>query len=280
MITEKDTVPASAGPLRPLFRWPGGKRWLVPRLLKLVPEAYGRYFEPFVGGGAMFFALRPAKARLGDKNSDLINAYRSIRDDSGKVAQLLRSMLRTEKHYYQVRAQQPTDDFERAARTIYLTTLAFNGIHRVNREGAFNVPYGRRDYPELGSEALLRSYGQALKDTELESGDFEHTLRDAVAGDLVYLDPPYTVAHSNNGFLKYNARIFVPADQQRLADTARELVWRGCHVIVTNASHQSIDDLYPGFERVEVRRQSVMAASRNHRKEVTEYLFTSASKEG
>jgi len=265
---------STAAPLRPLFRWTGGKRWLVPRLLALVPETYGRYYEPFLGGGALYFALRPRQARLGDKNLELINAYECIRDDPEQVGRLLRGMSRDETNYYRVRGQRPRARFRRAARTVYLTTLAFNGIYRVNKRGLFNVPFGGRDYPDLGSAEVLKGYAEALQGAELEATDFTATLRDAAAGDLVYLDPPYTVAHSNNGFLKYNAKIFLLEDQEKLAETASELAKRGCHVIVSNAFHASIGNLYRGFRAVEVRRRSVMAASADHRKEVTEYLFT------
>lgn len=267
-------VSPSAVPLSPLFRWPGGKRWLVPRLLELIPKRHGRYYEPFLGGGALFFALRPSNARLGDKNAELMNAYSSLRDDPAQVGRLLRGMRMTKTHYYEVRDNLPIDRFERAARTIYLTTLAFNGIYRVNRSGQFNVPYGGREYPALGSDKVMKAYSEALQGAELEASDFKVTLRDADLGDVVYLDPPYTVAHSNNGFVKYNARIFLPGDQKELAALAAELAQRGCHVFVSNAHHDYILGLYRGFRPIEVNRTSFMAASAVHRKKVREYVFT------
>lgn len=264
----------------PPFPWPGGKRWLVDRLLSLIPDAYGRYFEPFVGGGALFFALQPRSASLGDKNPDLINLYQCIRDDPAQVGQMVRRLPQSPDAYYEVRAARPRNRYRRAARTLYLTTLAFNGIYRVNKRGVFNVPFGGRLYPALGSEDELTKYAAVLANAEISVGDFSQTLRTARCGDVVYLDPPYTVAHSNNGFVKYNAKIFMPKDQVRLARTARELSDRGCHVIVSNASHPSVLDLYPDFSVIEVRRQSVMAASTAHRQEVVESLITNVTQEG
>lgn len=260
--------------LRPPFRWPGGKRWLVETLKSVLPVTYGRYYEPFVGAGALFFALQPKAASLGDNNEDVINLYQCLKENHGRVGELVRKIPQTPAAYYETRAKRPTERYRRAARTLYLTTLAFNGIHRVNRLGEFNVPFGGRLYPELGSDVVLRRYATALANTDLHAGDFADTLKTARAGDLVYLDPPYTVAHSNNGFIKYNAKIFMPDDQERLALTAKDLADRGCHVVVSNAAHPSIRDLYHGFSLIEVRRSSVMAASTDFRKEVTEYVLT------
>jgi DNA adenine methylase len=266
--------------LRPPFRWPGGKRWLLDKLLTLVPASYGRYFEPFLGGGALFFALQPRAASLSDTNADLINLYQCIRDDPTQVGQLVRRIPQTPQVYYEVRAKRLRNPYRRAARTLYLTTLAFHGIYRVNKRGHFNVPFGGRLYPTLGSDEELVKYSDALANAEISVADFSDAVRTAGSGDLVYLDPPYTVTHSNNGFVKYNAKIFMPGDQIRLATTARELADRGCHVIVSNASHPSIRKLYPEFSTIDVRRQSVMAASTEYRKEVLEVLLTSIAREG
>lgn len=262
-------------PLTPLFRWPGGKRWLVRELLKLLPNEAGRYFEPFFGAGALYFAHRPTSALVSDSNSELMDCYRAIRDAHEDVASILGALPRDAKSYYEIRAQNPTTPVARAARFIYLTTLAFNGIYRVNRDGKFNVPYGGRTYGALGTPEQLRPYREALLAAEIMSGDFEVALDGAKCGDVIYLDPPYTVAHSNNGFLKYNDRIFSWNDQQRLASVARELDRRGCVVIVSNAHHESIAALYAGFRAHLVSRTSVMAADKSKRKAIQEYVFTS-----
>lgn len=261
-------------PLEPLFRWPGGKRWLVPELMGLLPDPIGTYHEPFFGGGALFFAFRPASAVLSDANSELMDAYCTIRDASSDVEDHLRSYPRDRDGYYRVRGSHPATATERAARFVYLTTMAFNGIYRVNRQGEFNVPYGGRMYPSLGTEGGLRPYAAALKGAEIRAADFEEALEVAVGGDLVYLDPPYTVAHGNNGFLRYNESIFSWKDQQRLAAIAAELDHKGCRVIVSNAAHNSIRELYSGFRTIPVSRQSRIAADPARRLVTHELIFT------
>jgi DNA adenine methylase len=262
--------------LAPLFRWPGGKRWLLPRLKELVPADVRRYYEPFFGGGALFLALRPTAATISDRNSALMDCYRAIRDDHAEVARILRGFPRDRDSYLKIRANLPDDPSARAARLIYLTTLAFNGIYRVNRHGVFNVPYGGRTYDDLGSEEELRAHAEAFTTAEIKSGDFESAVTGAGAGDFVYLDPPYTVTHSNNGFVRYNDRIFSWKDQQRLANVAQSLSRSGCTVVVSNAFHPSILDLYPSFHAISVARSSVMAAKAGRRGPIQELVLTNA----
>ncbi len=263
-------------PLAPLFRWPGGKRWLVPQLKGLVPAKLGRYYEPFFGGGALFLALRPTDATISDSNTALMDCYRAIRDDYSQVAKILREMPRDRQAYLRIRSNIPDGASARAARLIYLTTLAFNGIHRVNRKGEFNVPYGGRTYDDLGDEETLRAHADALATAEIRSGDFENAVVGAGRGDFVYLDPPYTVTHSNNGFVRYNDRIFSWGDQKRLAGFAESLSSSGCTVAVSNAFHDSILALYPSFRAVAVTRTSVMAATAGRRGPIRELVLTNA----
>jgi DNA adenine methylase len=268
-------MPSRPG-LPPLFRWPGGKRWLVPQLTKLLPEHIGTYFEPFFGAGALFFATKPDRSVLSDTNSDLMEAYQAIKDDHAMVAACLSPLARDKDSYYEVRASRPTSASERAARLIYLTTLAFNGIYRVNRRGEFNVPYGGREYPSLGQDGWLEPYASALAASEIVACDFESAVATASSGDFVYLDPPYTVAHSNNGFLRYNERIFSWRDQERLASVAAELDRRGCIVMVSNAAHASIRPLYASFRVLTVSRRSLIAADPDHRQGTDELVITNA----
>jgi DNA adenine methylase len=263
-------------PHKPLFRWPGGKRRLAPEILKRFPATYARYFEPFLGGGAIFFALRPRQATLSDNNPDLINCFIQLRDRPDEVTDWLASTDKDENTYYEVRASLPDNAVARAARLIYLATLSFNGIYRVNLQGAFNVPYGHRPHLDTANKRRIERISESLKGTELLTCDFAQALPDAKADDVVYLDPPYTVAHSNNGFLKYNARIFSWEDQQRLAILARSLVSRGCHVVISNAAHPSITALYVDFEIHEVIRHSIVSAKKDYRRPVAEYIITGA----
>lgn len=258
---------------QPLIKWPGGKRALAGSILQFVPEEFGTYYEPFLGGGAVFFALLPTSAVLSDANIDLINAYVQVRDNVEDLARVLRSFKNSEQDYYAVRSMSPRTPVRKAARMLYLTRLAFNGIHRVNLRGEFNVPYGHKSHLSTIDEELLFGTSSALCNAELVPGDFEHTTRNAGEGDVVYFDPPYTVAHGNNGFVKYNERIFSWHDQQRLAAHAKTLAKRGCRVIVSNADHDSIHQLYKGIHCQIIERPSVIAASSNHRRKVTECIF-------
>lgn len=265
---------AEARRLDPPFRWPGGKRWLVDRLLEFVPTDGGRFFEPFFGAGALFWALRPEIATVSDSNLALMACYRAIRDHHRDVSARLGELAQDRATYYEVRSNRPTDEIARAARLIYLTTLAFNGIHRVNKAGDFNVPYSGRTYARLRDESFLNAYADALQTAEILSGDFAAAVDSAVAGDVVYLDPPYTVKHGNNGFVKYNDRIFSWNDQKRLARVATDLAGRGCRVIVSNADHDSIRELYKGFVETIQTRTSAMAAETKHRGLTHEIVFT------
>jgi DNA adenine methylase len=156
---------------------------------------------------------------------------------------------------------------------IYLTTLAFNGIYRVNLNGEFNVPYGYKTHLDPCDEERIRNASKLLKMATVRDQDFEEALNRAEEGDLVYLDPPYTVAHGNNGFVKYNAKIFSWEDQIRLARVARGLVDKGCTVIASNADHASIRNLYHGFRTTTLERSSVIAASSDYRSRITECVF-------
>lgn len=257
----------------PLLKWAGGKRRLLDDILPLVPPSFGRYFEPFLGGAALFFALRPPWAYLSDKNAELIHAYLQVRNHPESVIRELRKLKNSEEEYYRVRSSAPEKDAARAARLIYLTALAFNGIYRVNLRGQFNVPYGYKVHLDPCDEERILESSAILRTAVVRQVDFQHAVSDARQGDLIYLDPPYTVAHGNNGFVKYNARIFSWEDQVRLAALARDLVGRGCTVLVSNADHSSIRQLYDGFEVKIIERNSIIAASSGSRSVVTECLF-------
>lgn len=260
-------------PSSPLIKWPGGKRALIPELLKHTPINYKNYYEPFFGGGALFFFLQPASAFLSDLNADLINCYKLVKEKPEEIISALGRYKNTEEYYYRVRSSAPRTEIYQAARLLYLTRLSFNGIHRVNLRGRFNVPYGKKTHLECVDSALLRSASTSLKNARLMAGDFEETTVNAGPGDFVYFDPPYTVAHANNGFVKYNEHIFSWADQVRLAEHARRLAKKGCHVLVSNADHKSVLELYEDAACVTIWRHSVIAASSSHRRKITESLF-------
>jgi len=257
----------------PLLKWPGGKRRLLPIILPLIPTGFRRYYEPFLGGGAVFFALRPSHAWLSDADADLINCYERVRTSRVGVIRKLRQLKNSEADYYSIRNARPRTLDARAARLIYLATLSFNGIYRRNRRGDFNVPYGYKTHLHPCDEDRIFAASTAFRAARLSCSDFEDAVKSAGKRDVVYFDPPYTVAHGTNGFLKYNARIFSWEDQVRLAQLARVLVVRGCRVLISNADHPSLLKLYRGFNRIVVHRPSTIAANLAHRHETTECLF-------
>jgi DNA adenine methylase len=263
--------------IEPLLKWPGGKRRLLGFILPLVPRKYNHYYEPFFGSGAVFFALRPNHAVISDRNSQLISAYDQVRDNPGAVIRALQKYRNTESAYYKIRSVTPRNAAAQAARLIYLSTLSFNGIHRVNLKGVFNVPYGQKTHLKPCEPEKIYEVSEALKKARIVCQDFQSVVSRARANDLIYLDPPYTTAHSNNGFLKYNAKIFTWDDQQRLAKMAHILADRGCSVIVSNADHSSIRSLYKDFSVKEIDRFSVIAASRRFRRRIRECVFYNAS---
>lgn len=260
---------------KPFLKWPGGKRALLPEIRQLIPKDYKRYFEPFVGGGALFFDMCPEDAVLADHNEDLVKCYIAIRDNVEAVVEHLTSMKNTADDYYRIRKTDPRDPSERAARLIYLATLSFNGIYRVNLRGEFNVPYGHKAHLNPCAKDTLIAASRALSKATILSGDFGRTVKNVAAGDFVYLDPPYTVAHTNNGFIKYNAHIFSWKDQIRLAHKAKRLAEKGCYVMVSNANYPDIIKLYKDFKVHTVYRASRIAASADYRGRVSECLFTS-----
>jgi len=259
--------------LEPLIKWAGGKRRLLAEIQRVAPTKFRRYFEPFLGSGALFFSLQPKDATLSDANGELVQMYLEVRNNVEGVIESLRRLRNSEEDYYHVRAANPRTPASRAARLIYLCTLSFNGIYRQNLKGEFNVPYGQKTHLRTYDIHKLRQASAALSGKNILHGDFEDAVSGAGRGDFVYFDPPYTVAHGNNGFVKYNAKIFSWDDQKRLARLALDLKKSGCQVLISNADHASIRELYPQFSVHVIERFSVMSASKEFRRPVRECLF-------
>jgi DNA adenine methylase len=267
----------------PFLKWAGGKRWLVETLIPILgaPEVGKRYIEPFLGGGAAFFALSPKRATLCDVNEELIEAYEAVRNDVEAVIRHLAQCIHDEDFYYSMRSTKRRSPAARAARFIYLNKTCFNGLFRVNTNGEFNVPFGRHNANlEFCNREQLRAASVALANARLKRCDFEAAVASAKKGDVVYFDPPYTLAHENNGFIEYNARVFSWADQKRLAAVARQLVRGGVRVVVSNANHSSIRQLYSGtpFTIRQIPRWSTMAGSTSSRFSATELLITGVTR--
>lgn len=258
---------------RPFLKWPGGKRWLARKLVTLLPDCRGRYLEPFLGGGAVFFFLRPWPATLSDINQDLINVYQQVRDNVDEVVERLRRLSIDPATYLDVRAMRPRTPITRAVRILYLNRTAYNGLYRVNQRGEFNVPFGCKEGTILCDELLLRSASRALQNRTLAVADFERTIDSATTGDIVYADPPYTTRHDNNGFRRYNESLFSWSDQERLASACVRAAGRGAHVFVSNAAHKEIACLFNSFRRLTMRRYTGVSGPLSARGMVREKLY-------
>ena len=254
---------------RPFLKWAGGKAKLAPLVAERAPERIGRYHEPFLGGGAVFFALREAgriaDATLADGNAELIEAWRAVRDDVEGVIAALEPLaaryLRTEPLrrafvYSDVRDQRPRLSARKAARLLFLNKTCFNGLYRVNRKGRFNVPHGRYEQPAILDAERLRDASRALAGADLRAEDFEIACARAQPGDFVYLDPPYQPLSATSAFTQYTSADFGFADQQRLRDAFDGLTERGVPALLSNSAHPDIEDLYRGYaiERVPMGR--------------------------
>ncbi len=259
------------------LRWAGGKRWLIPTIKALIRDAeISAYHEPFLGGASVFLGLpRFPKSFLGDANAELIEVFEAIRDKPEKIAERAVAFENDEETYYEVRASSPWKKTERAARFIYLNHTSYNGIYRVNLDGVYNVPFGRRKSPHIPTADQLREVSARLQGVALRAGDFAACIDNVAKGDLVFHDPPNTVAHNNNGVVKYNHRLFSFDDQKRLSTLIDQIKTRGAHYILANAAHTSIAELFnKGDTQIETKRRNVIGGFNAARGSATEYLFT------
>lgn len=229
---------------RPFLRWAGGKRWLIKHLGELLPKhGFNGYHEPFLGGGSVFFHLRPASAHLSDLNKDLINTYIEVKENVKQVVLELSKFENTEKCYYRVRQEIYDDRAKSAAQFIYLNQTSFNGIYRVNQNGVYNVPFGYRKKNFYEPE-LLRVISKTLSTVTLRHADFTESIQNIKENDLVFLDPPYTVTHNNNGFIKYNKKLFDLDSQYLLSNYIDQIKEKGAYYILTNAAHHQIEEIF------------------------------------
>lgn len=265
-----------ANTYEPFLRWAGGKIWFLKHLQNFLPQKFNNYHEIFLGGGSVFFNINSTKqSYISDLNSDLINTYTQVRDDVENVIAELKKFKNTETDYYRIRGKKFDIDYQKAAQFIYLNMTSFNGIYRVNRKGEYNVPYGSRITIDFIQEDILRNASAKLKGVTIKARDFEGALNLVKKGDLVFVDPPYTVAHENNGFILYNQKLFSLDDQIRLAEKLTELNKRGALFIVTNAYHKEIRKIYDGVGDFHVLiRKSLIGGKQALRQDIKEYVIT------
>jgi DNA adenine methylase len=258
---------------RPFLKWAGGKGQLLGALRARVP-AYKRYFEPFLGGGALFFALQPERGVLSDVNDEIINCYKVVRDDVKALVGALGEHRYDEEHYYDVRNTDPATlrPIERAARTIFLNKTGFNGLYRVNRSGKFNVPFGRYAKPAICDEKNLRACSHALQGMGIKSADFEQSAGRADAGDFVYFDPPYVPLSRTAAFTAYAPGGFGLDAQSRLAGLFAKLAARGTQLLLSNSDVPEIRELYASFRIETIPATRVINCKATRRGPVSELL--------
>ena len=247
---------------QPFVKWAGGKSQLLSQMSDFLPHHFDLYFEPFVGGGAVFFHLRPRRAVISDANFELINAYRGIRDDLNSLIAELDELQekRISRRLYELHRKKNPDKLskvERAARFIFLNKTCYNGLYRVNRKGDFNVPFGKYSrMPKLYEGANLTEIRKMLGSTEIEYAGYEIALGRASEGDFVYLDPPYSPDRKSQGFTSYTKESFSEVDQTRLATRFKDSNRRGCLLMLSNSDTRHVRDLYSEFtiERLKAGR--------------------------
>ena len=247
----------------------------MPIINKYKPPKFKRYLEPFLGSASIFFSLKRKPAILSDLNQNIILTYIALRDDPHKVISKLSSMQYDKDYYYFIRdVYKPITLANKAARIIYLNRTCWNGLYRENRVGKFNVPFGQFKNPCICNSDNLLLASKLLQDAEINSADFEISLSKTKKGDFIFLDPPYISGHKNNGFLKYNNKIFSWNDQIRLAEFVKKLDKKGCYILMTNANYLSVMELYKGFNFYFETRHSSIAADNNKREVISELLIS------
>lgn len=237
---------------QPFLKWAGGKRQLLAEIRKYTPQKFNRYFEPFLGGGAVLFDLQPKQAFVNDANAELINLYNVIKTAPTELIEDAKKHPKTEKYFYELRSQDREKGFgdqsavERASRIIFLNKTCFNGLFRVNSQGQFNVPFGNYANPVIVDEVVIRAVSHYLNEAQVEilNCDFEEALTKAKKGDFVYLDPPYDPLSDTSSFTGYSLGNFGRNEQQRLKNLCDHLTERQCKVIQSNSATDFIRELY------------------------------------
>lgn len=276
-IVEDDTQ--IGPPPRPFVKWVGGKRQLLDILHAEAPESFGRYYEPFVGGGAYLFSQLPDRATIADANPELINCYQVIHDDVEALIRSLWMHKNDETHFYAVRAKDLSKmtPVQRASRFIFLNKTCFNGLYRENKSGQFNTPFGRYENPKIVDTENLRTISEYLRtyDVEIKHSDYKFVLAEAQPGDYVYFDPPYAPMTKTANFASYVKGGFGLQDQAELAKTFVELSKKGVLAMLSNSNTPIIHELYKGFNiKIIHAARAINCKGGKRGKEANEVLVT------
>jgi DNA adenine methylase len=270
-------IPKETNP-RPFLKWAGGKSRLMQQYIPYFPKSYKNYYEPFLGGGAVFFYLQPKAATLTDINAELINTYCCVKDRVEELISLLKEhkIRHNKDYYYSVRNESGGTDLEKAARLIYLNKTCFNGLYRVNSQGKFNVPLGRYQNPNICSEVLLKTASEALSHAEIKHRNFIDVLNYATnSDDFIYFDPPYYPVSETSYFTAYSSYRFAKEQQVELKDVFEKLAERGVKVMLSNSDCEFIRNLYNSFNIHTISASRAINSNAKKRGKITELLVTS-----
>jgi DNA adenine methylase len=278
VVSEQNVLPMElvVDAVTPFLKWAGGKGQMVDQIVRYAPARFGRYIEPFLGGGALFFYMRSPGSLLNDLNDELINTYRVVQNNVEQLIAALEGLPYEENFYYEMRSRDPAQmpDVERAARFIYLNRTCFNGLYRVNKRNEFNVPFGRYTNPVICDPERLRAASTALREAQLFSEDYKiFLLREAQPNDFIYIDPPYQPMSKYSDFKRYTSAQFKEDDQRELASLTRQLVERGCQVLASNSDTPLIRELYDGFELIKINARRNINKNADGRGTVKELLI-------
>ena len=271
----------------PFLKWAGGKGQLLEQYSKYFPKKFNRYFEPFIGGGAVFFHLTPENAFLSDSNEELINCYKQIRDNPYELMRLLdihkQNYFENKKDYfYKIRAQvyEGLDDTAKAARTIFLNKTCYNGLYRLNSWGEFNVPLGRYKSPQIYDPENILAVSKVLEKVQLKVMNYDEIEKLAEPGDLVYLDPPYHPLNSTSSFTSYTESNFSDEDQKKLALLYHQLDKKGCKVMLSNSNTELIQDLYKRYRQIKINATRSINSKAAKRSAIRELLILNFDSRG
>lgn len=270
---------------KPFLKWVGGKGQLLEQFQSLLPKKFNTYYEPFVGGGAVFFSINHNRAHINDINETLIQTYVHIKEDTEKLIKALKKLekkflLKTQEErkefYYSVREKYnslPTQDFNRALYFLFFNKTAFNGIYRENSKGGFNVPMGSYANPKIVDEENIREVSKVLTSTKITSGSFVDAVKNAKAGDFVYFDPPYHPLSETSSFTSYSKDSFTKEDQIKLRDLFVELDKRGVYVMLSNSSAPFIKEIYSGYKQIPVYATRMINSKSDKRGKISEVVI-------
>lgn len=271
--------------LQPFLKWVGGKRQIIPQIKKYIPENYNRYFEPFVGGGALFFDLEPKTAYINDINKILVSAYRNIKNHSDEIIKKLEDLQKIfyEKnneerkiYFYEIRDifnNMDYDSFLKTSYTIFLNKTCYNGMYRENLKGQFNVPFGRYKNPKILDEKNILAVSKLLQNVTITNYSFEKAVEDAKRGDFIYFDPPYHPISITSNFTSYSNSGFIKENQRELRDVFEDLDKRGCFVMLSNSDTIFIREIYKEYTQKKVTTGRLINCKAAGRGKINELLI-------